>query len=247
VSVAVTVVAYEAEGFIEALLGRIPDTVAGEVPLILVSDDASTDRTAELAEAWAAAHPGRTVHVRRSATNQGYGGNQKTSYRWAEELGADIAVLLHGDEQYPPELIERLVVPIQAGEGDVVFGSRMMERGAARAGGMPMERFVGNKVLTRALNLLAGQQFTEWFSGFRAYRVGALSDIDLDALSDGFDFDVMVTLELLKRGVVPREVPIPTHYGEEISRVPLMKFGTKVLRHGWRARRQGLPSVTPAE
>jgi glycosyltransferase involved in cell wall biosynthesis len=244
--IAIAVVAYEAEGFISTLLDRIPDRIDGERPLILVSDDASADRTQELAEKWAAERGDVDAHVRRQPVNLGYGGNQKVAFAWASDEGADIVVLLHGDEQYPPEMIPELVAPIVSGDADAVFGSRMIIDHGARAGGMPMNRFLGNIGLSWWLNTLTPANLTEWFSGFRAYRMTTLDELGCDGLPDGFDFDIAMTLRFLDHGRHIAEIPIPTRYGEEISRVPLARTGLAALRHGLRAlgvryRRRGRP------
>src|SRR5690606_32976467 len=161
-----------------------------------------------------------------------YGGNQKVSFAQAAAGGADVVVLLHGDAQYPPERIGDLLQPIVAGDADFVFGSRMIERGGARRGRMPLKKRIGNRVLSRILNRLTGASLSEWFSGFRAYRVSTLMEVGLDDLPDGFDFDVAVTVALLERGCRIEEIPIPTRYAGEISRVPLVRTGLQVLRHG---------------
>ena len=132
----------------------------------------------------------------RQPRNLGYGGNQKSGYRWAIDHGLDVVVLLHGDGQYAPEVIEDLVAPLVEGSADAVFGSRMLTKGAARAGGMPLYKFVGNRILTTVQNALVGLRLSEWHSGYRAYRVDALADIPFDSYSDGFDFDTEIILGL---------------------------------------------------
>jgi glycosyltransferase involved in cell wall biosynthesis len=230
-AVAITVVAYEAEAHICRLLDRIPRAVLGGEPLVLVSDDASTDRTSELAERWAAG-AGGSIRVRHQHRNLGYGGNQKHLFAWAEEEGAGVVVLLHGDGQYPPEMIEDLVGPIVAGDAAAVFGSRMSTPGGARAGGMPAARFLANKSLGHLLNLATGERLTDWFSGFRAYRLSVMTAVGWDGLPDGFDFDPAVTLRLLDQGHRVAEVAIPTHYGDQRSRVPLLRTGVATIRLG---------------
>ncbi len=238
---AVAVVAYEAETTIERVLDRIPEAVAGIEPTVIVSDDCSTDATAERAEKWLTAHEGRDVHVVRRPRNLGYGGNQQACYRWAEDQGADVVVLLHGDEQYPPERIPDLVAPIVAGEADAVFGSRLLETGAARRGGMPVDRFVANVTLTRALNAMRGTHLSEWFSGFRAYRLSTLTELGYERLPVGFDFDTKVIVRLLELDATITEIAIPTRYADEVSRVPLVRTGLNALRHGMPRLRQRRP------
>lgn len=231
--IAVTVVAYEASATIEELLDRIPQTIAGAAPLVLVSDDASSDNTFELVERWAARNPQFEVAVIRQAVNLGYGGNQRAMYQWAHEKGVDVAILLHGDGQYPPEMSDDLVRPIVEGTADVVHGSRMLLAGGARRGRMPLDRRIGNRVLSRIFNVLSGADLSEWFSGYRAYCVPTLLQVDLAKLPSGFDFDTAITLRLLENGNRIAEVAIPTHYGDEISRVPLLHTGFAGLAHAF--------------
>ena len=234
---AVAVVAFEAASTITSVLDRVPGQVHGLAPRILVSDDGSSDPTGALASAWAATTDLDAV-VEVAARNRGYGGNQKGCYRWALDNGVDVVVLLHGDAQYPPEMIDRLVGPLIDGSADAVFGSRMMPPKGALAGRMPWNRFLGNRVLTAALNRLAGVRLTEWFSGFRAYRTSLLAELELDAMSDGFDFDTAIILSIIERGGRIAEVPIPTRYAGEVSRVPLLATGMAALGHGWAHRRR---------
>jgi len=117
-----------------------------------------------------------------------------------------------------------------------VHGSRMIIRGGARRGGMPLNRYLGNRSLSWMLNRLSGSDLSEWFSGFRAYRVSTLAGFDLESLPDGFDFDTAVTLRLLAAGKRLEEVAIPTRYADEISRVPLLRTGLAAVRHGLGAR-----------
>ena len=228
--VAVLVVAYEASATIADVLARIPATVDGDPPLVLVADDASTDETAEIARAEATRRADAHWTVVQHPRNLGYGGNQKTGYRWALTTGAEVVVLLHGDAQYRPEQIPDLAAPILEGRADAVLGSRMAEPGAAKAGRMPLTRRVGNRTLSTIQNALVGVHFSEWHSGYRAYRIACLADVDLDALPDGFDFDTALMYELIGAGKRYVEIPIPTRYAEERSRVKLVTFGLQVLR-----------------
>ncbi|MGZ6752944.1 MAG: bifunctional glycosyltransferase/class I SAM-dependent methyltransferase [Nocardioides sp.] len=225
--VGVLVVAYNAAGTLAETLSRLPDSFARTVDHVLVCDDASSDDTYEVGLRF---QSGSTLPltVVRHQQNLGYGGNQKAGYAWAIEHGLDIVVLLHGDGQYAPERIEDLVAPLAAGDADAVFGSRMLERGRARAGGMPLYKLVGNKVLTRFQNQLTGLRLSEWHSGYRAYRVDALADLDLASYSDKFDFDTEIILGLHAQGKRIVEVPIPTYYGDEICYVNGMKYAKDV-------------------
>ncbi|WP_204163801.1 bifunctional glycosyltransferase/class I SAM-dependent methyltransferase [Nocardioides solisilvae] len=239
--VGVLVVAYNAAGTLVQTLARLPHTFARTVDHIMVCDDASSDNTYEIGLRFKnGSHLPLTVV--RHENNLGYGGNQKAGYKWAIEHGLDIVVLLHGDGQYAPEHIEDIVAPLLAGEADAVFGSRMLERGGALAGGMPLYKFLGNKVLTKVQNKLAGLDLSEWHSGYRAYRVDALAQLDLPHYSDDFDFDTEIILGLADKGMRIAEVPIPTYYGDEICYVNGMKYAKDIMGDvvSYRLRRMGL-------
>lgn len=225
--IGVLVVAYNAATTLAGVLDRLPESFRQRVDQVLVCDDASQDDTysvglgyRELSEL--------PLTVIRHPVNLGYGGNQKSGYRWAIDHGLDIVVLLHGDGQYAPEVIEDLVDPLAAGECDAVFGSRMLDPGSARRGGMPMYKFVGNRILTRYENAMVGLGLSEWHSGYRAYRTEALAAIPFDQNSDGFDFDTEIILQLHEAGKAIREVPIPTYYGDEICHVNGLRYAADV-------------------
>lgn len=237
--VGVLVVAYNAASTLEQTLSRLPDSFVQTVDHVLVCDDASADETYEIGVRFRDSAP-YPVTVIKHERNLGYGGNQKAGYRWAIEHGLDVVVLLHGDGQYAPECIEDLVAPLLTGHADATFGSRMLVKGGARAGGMPAYKFVGNKILTTFQNKLTGQNLSEWHSGYRAYRTDALADLDLASCSDGFDFDTEIILGLIRADKQIIEVPIPTYYGDEICYVNGLHYArdvTKdVVRH-WAATR----------
>ena len=146
--IGILVVAYNAESTLASTLDRIPVDFRSRIDEILVFDDASVDNTVDVAMRWRAANDGPPTTIIRHLRNLGYGGNQKTGYRAAIDRGLDIVVLLHGDGQYAPECLPEIVAPLERGECDAVFGSRMMTPGAARRGGMPMYKWLGNRVLT---------------------------------------------------------------------------------------------------
>jgi glycosyltransferase involved in cell wall biosynthesis len=223
----VLVVAYNAASTLAGVLDRLPESFRRRVDQVLVCDDASQDDTylvglgyRELSDL--------PLTVIRHPVNLGYGGNQKEGYRWAIEHGLDIVVLLHGDGQYAPEVIEDLVDPLVAGECDAVFGSRMLDPGSARRGGMPMYKYIGNRILTRYENAMVGLGLSEWHSGYRAYRTDALGEIPFAKNSDGFDFDTEIILQLHEAGKSIREVPIPTYYGDEICHVNGLRYAADV-------------------
>ena len=225
--IGVLVVAYNAEDTLAAVLDRLPESFRSKVDRVLVADDASHDATHQVGLAYQARNE-LPLTVIRHERNLGYGGNQKSGYRWAIAHGLDIVVLLHGDGQYAPEVIEDIVAPLIDGRADAVFGSRMMTRGAARAGGMPMYKYVGNRVLTAVQNALVGLDLSEWHSGYRAYRVDALGDLPFESYSDGFDFDTEIVVGLHAAGKTIHEVPIPTYYGDEICYVNGVRYAKDV-------------------
>ena len=227
--VGVLVVAYNAETTLVDVLDRISPELRPELVEVLVQDDHSTDSTFDIANDYLQRGTDLPLTVLRHPRNLGYGGNQKEGYLYAVNHGWDIVVLLHGDGQYAPEVMGDIVAPIIEGTADAVFGSRMMIPGAARTGGMPLYKFVGNRILTTAQNALTGLQLSEWHSGYRAYRVTTLAEIPFTGNSDGFDFDTEIILQLHAAGKQIVEVPIPTYYGDEICRVNGLAYARDIM------------------
>ena len=226
----ILIVAYNAQDTLAKVLDRIPSDFATQIDSILVCDDASTDDTHNVGLKYQS-NSKLPLTIVRHQINLGYGGNQKTGYQWALEKNLDLVVLLHGDGQYAPEYLPQMVEPIVAGRADVVFGSRMITQGGARQGGMPLYKFVGNKILTTLQNRLARVSLTEWHSGYRAYSVAALRKVNFLKNSDYFDFDSQIILQMIGARQRIVEIEIPTFYGDEISRVDGIKYGIKILIH----------------
>ncbi len=227
--VGVLVVAYNAETTLVDVLDRIPPAASLQLAEVLVQDDHSTDATHTVADAYLQRESHLNLTIVRHERNLGYGGNQKLGYRYALDHGWDVVVLLHGDGQYAPEVMGELIEPIVHGDADAVFGSRMMEAGQARRGGMPLYKFVGNRILSTAQNTLTGLGLSEWHSGYRAYRVSALGEIPFADNSNDFDFDTEIILQLAAADKKIVEVPIPTYYGDEICRVNGMAYAKDVM------------------
>lgn len=227
--IGIVIVAFNAESTLEIVLKRIPQSFVSQLHAILICDDASDDATYEKANYCKEQYPHLPIHVKRNSVNRGYGGNQKFGYALAKQLELDVVVLLHADAQYAPEFLPGIVAPISSGKADAVFGSRMMIKGAARKGGMPAYKFVGNRILTSWQNYFAEVQLSEWHSGYRAYSMAALNAIPFESNSDGFDFDTQIILQLLASEARIAEVPIPTYYGNEISHVNGIKYGFQVM------------------
>ena len=228
--IGVLIVAYNAEDTLARVLDRIPQDFAQQIDSILVCDDASTDNTHQVGLEYKSGS-NLPLTIVRHEINLGYGGNQKTGYQWALEKNLDAVILLHGDGQYAPEYLPQMVEPIISGRADVVFGSRMITQGGARKGGMPLYKYVGNKILTYLQNRLAKVSLTEWHSGYRAYSVSALRKVNFLKNSDYFDFDSQIILQMIGARQRITEIEIPAFYGDEISRVNGIKYGLKILIH----------------
>jgi glycosyltransferase involved in cell wall biosynthesis len=240
--IGVLVVAYNARNTLRGVLQRIPPAVGNKIQEIFVFDDASKDDTHQVGlECQQDLHEGK-LSIYRNPVNLMYGGNQRRGYQYAISQGFDIVVLLHGDGQYAPEVMQDLLSPLESGQADMVMGSRMMIKGAARQGNMPMYKYIGNRVLTGMENALIGANFTEFHSGYRAYSVHALRTIPLESLTTNWHFDTQIILEFMKRGYRIREVPIPTYYGDEICHVNGIPYAWNcvretlnyAIRHRWR-------------
>jgi glycosyltransferase involved in cell wall biosynthesis len=226
----VFVIAYYAEETLHSVLERIPRTMFTEYDCeVLVVDDASEDRTFAIGRDYNEHHADMPMTVLRNELNQGYGGNQKVGYAFAIQEGFDYVAMVHGDGQYAPEELPRLVAPLRDGQADAVFGSRMMSRFGALKGGMPLYKFVGNKILTGVQNRLLGTHLSEFHSGYRVYSIAALRRIPFLLNSNDFHFDTEIILQLLNAKQRILELPIPTYYGNEISRVNGMKYAKDVV------------------
>jgi glycosyltransferase involved in cell wall biosynthesis len=224
------IVAYNADSTLEAVLERIPDPVWRFGTRVLVIDDASQDRTFEVGVHYESGHSQKDIQVLFNPVNLGYGGNQKLGYQYAIDNGFDAVALLHGDGQYAPEKLEELALPVLRGEADAVMGSRMSTPGAARKGGMPLYKFIGNRILTRIQNRLLATELTEFHSGYRVYSVEALRRIPFHLNSDDFHFDTEILIQLFRSGSRVWEIPIPVYYGDEICHVNGMAYAWNVVR-----------------
>lgn len=222
------IIAYNAEAHIDATLGRIPAEVWDEIETAYVFDDCSTDGTVERAIALIQRYP--KLKVLRNPINSRYGGNQKRGWQYALDHGLDAVVMLHADGQYAPEILRDIYGPIVEGRADVVLGSRMMEHGAARRGGMPRYKYVGNIVLTKIQNALTGIGLSEFHTGYRAYSTRFLRNVPFWENSDEWHFDTEILLQAASAGARILEVPIPTYYGDEICRVNGMAYAFECVK-----------------
>jgi len=215
--------AYNASLTLEQTYKEIPFEIVDEVVLV---DDASRDDTYEQAERLG------IHHVIRHENNRGYGGNQKTCYNKALELGADIVIMLHPDYQYTPKLIYSMASLIANGVYPVVFGSRILGKGALK-GGMPIYKYIANRFLTLFQNMLIGQKLSEYHTGYRAFSAEVLRSINFDANSDDFIFDNQMISQIFYAGFEIAEITCPTKYFKEASSINFSrssKYGLGVLR-----------------
>jgi len=233
--VVVVLPAYNAEKTLRTTYEEIPQDVVDEVILV---DDASRDNTVAVAQAIG------IKHVVRHEKNRGYGGNQKTCYAKALELGADIVIMLHPDYQYTPKLITAMASIIANDLYPVVLGSRILG-GGARSGGMPLYKYIANRLLTLLQNLLMGQKMSEYHTGYRAFSREVLEKIDWKNNSDDFVFDNQMLAQICFAGFQIAEVTCPTKYFKEASSINFarsVKYGLGVLTVavGYRMRKWGL-------
>ena len=217
--VGIFIINYNAVNHLIDTIKRIPESIYSQVEEIFVIDDCSTDNSYYAALGYKHDKCIEKLTVHRNEQNQGYGGNQKVGYRYAIDRGFDIVALVHGDGQYAPEALPELLEPLLADSADMVFGSRMSTRGDALKGGMPLYKFVGNKILTTIQNKLSGLSLSEYHSGYRLYATKALQDIPFESFTNTWHFDTEIILALAEREKRIVERPIPTYYGDEICHV----------------------------
>lgn len=212
--VAVVMPAYNAAKTIERSFAEVCDQNIADT--VIIVDDCSRDGTVALAQTlW---HEGVKVVVHRHDTNRGYGGNQKSCYRLAQESGADIVVMVHPDCQYTPKLLAAMVSMIAEGLHECVLASRILG-GYSLKGGMPLWKYVSNRVLTFAMNLLMGAKLSEYHTGYRAFSSGLIRRLPLDENMDDFGFDAQMLAEIIWTGTTIGEVSCPTVYFDEASSI----------------------------
>lgn len=234
------VVAYNHEKFIEKTINRINDKVFEKYETeILISDDKSKDTTFQIINKIKENFKKNCkISILSNSQNQGYGGNQKIGYFYAIKNKFDYVVLLHGDGQYAPELIEQLLEKIENDGAGAIFGSRMMEKGSALKGGMPFYKFLGNKILTFIQNRLLKANLSEFHSGYRVYSVETLKKLPFNLNSNNYSFDTEIIIQLLFANEKISELPIPTYYGEEISYVNGIYYAYQIIIESIKARIQ---------
>lgn len=219
--IAVVMPAYNASMTLSQTVAEIPREIVDD---IILTDDASSDNTVEIAKALG-------LHTLRHEVNRGYGGNQKTCYANAVERGADVVIMLHPDYQYSPRLVTAMASMIISAHYDVVLASRILGNGAL-AGGMPLYKYVANRALTLVENVLIGQKLSEYHTGYRAWSRAALERLPLLACSDDFVFDNQMIAQAAYFGFSIGEISCPTRYFEEASSINFrrsVRYGLGVL------------------
>ena len=221
--IVVVLPSYNAALTLEKTYREIPLDIVDEVILV---DDCSNDSTFEVATKLG------IKHIIQHEVNKGYGGNQKTCYKKALELGADIVVMLHPDYQYSPQLIPAMVSVIGSGLYPIVFASRILGKSALN-GGMPKYKYFSNRILTMIQNILMNEKLTEYHTGYRAYSSEVLKKINFDLNSNDFIFDNEMIALIFYNGYTIAELTCPTKYFEEASSINFrrsVKYGFGVLR-----------------
>ena len=221
--IVVVLPAYNAAKTLEKTYSEIPFDLVDDVILV---DDFSKDDTSKVA-----ARIG-IKHIIRHDHNRGYGGNQKTCYDHALKIGADIVIMLHPDYQYTPKLIPSMAWLIANDLYPVVFGSRILGKGALK-GGMPLYKYIANRFLTLTQNILLGQKLSEYHTGYRAFSKEVLKGIDYHANSDDFIFDNQMISQIFKAGFEIAEITCPTKYFDEASSINFKRssiYGLGVLK-----------------
>jgi glycosyltransferase involved in cell wall biosynthesis len=234
------IVAYNAAATIEKVLSRIPRTLQSQDVEILIIDDSSKDDTFVNGLRYQQRNSAFKITVLRTPQNQGYGGNQKLGYRYAIDNGFDIVALVHGDGQYAQEKLPELLAPFTRNETDAVFGSRMIDKRAARRGGMPAYKWIGNQILTAFQNRMLGTKLSEFHTGYRLYSTAALAQIPFEKNTNDFHFDTEIIIQFVLKKLRIAELAIPTFYGDEVCHVNGLRYAWDVFKSTVKARLCGI-------
>lgn len=222
-TITVVMPAYNAGKTLEQNYHEIPFDIVDQVILV---DDHSTDNTVEVAQKLG------IRHIIQHEANKGYGGNQKSCYNRALELHSDIVIMLHPDYQYTPKLIASMGYLIANNVYEVVLGSRILGKGALK-GGMPLYKYIANRLLTLTQNILMNQKLSEYHTGYRAFSRNVLEKVNYNINDDDFIFDNQMLAQILYAGFEIAEITCPTRYFEEASSISFkrsVKYGLGVLR-----------------
>ena len=235
------VVAFNHEKFIEKVLDRIDDKIFEKYETeILINDDSSDDDTLKIINDYKKKNKEKKckITILSNPDNLGYGGNQKIGYHYAIKNQYDFVALVHGDGQYAPELLDDLIEDMMQKNADAVFGSRMLIKGGALKGSMPLYKYIGNKILTFFQNKILSANLSEFHSGYRIYTINSLKKIPFHLNSNDYPFDTEIIIQLLFSKSKIVEFPIPTYYGQEISYVNGFYYAYKIMIESVKAKIQ---------
>ena len=210
-TITVVMPAYNAESTLERTFNEIPFDIVDHVVIV---DDKSSDSTVKIA------HKLGIKHIIIHDKNKGYGGNQKSCYNKALDLGSDIIIMLHPDYQYTPQLIHSMAYLIANNVYKVVFGSRILGKGALK-GGMPMYKYISNRILTQFQNILMNNHLAEYHTGYRAFSSEVLKSVNYEKCSNGFVFDNQIIAQICNKGYEIAEITCPTKYFPEASSIKI--------------------------
>ncbi len=234
------VVTYNHEQFIENTINRINKSIFNNYETeILINDDSSTDKTLDIIKSLKQKYNTKVkFNILSNPKNLGYGGNQKIGYFYSIKHNYDYVVLLHGDGQYAPEILNQLVDTAIKNNSMALFGSRMMSKFGALKNGMPLYKFIGNKILTFLQNKILNSNLSEFHSGYRIYKVSALKKIPFHLNSNDYTFDTEIIIQFLFSNLKISEESIPTFYGEEISYVNGFYYAYRIIIESIKAKLQ---------
>jgi glycosyltransferase involved in cell wall biosynthesis len=223
---AIIIPSYGAARTLPLVLPRIP-AAFWEDGIAIIVNDRSPDDTGTVAESLKTQWPG--VDVVHHEVNQGYGGAQKTGLKRGLALQADAFAIVHSDGQYAPEAVLDLMAPLLEGRSQIVQGSRMIG-GGAREGGMPLARYIPNRILTAMENIVFGTQMAEFHSGYMLYSRALLERVPFDRLQNNYNFDAEMIVLAHLSGLECTQLPIPTRYDDEVSSLKPIPYGLNVLK-----------------
>ena len=234
------IVAYNHENFIEKVLERLPKSIFLEDYEILIVDDASIDKTFQIAKEWSKNNKKIKIRILKNIQNYGYGGNQKIGMQYAIKYNFDNLILLHGDGQYAPEILHELLKYHIYKKAALTLGSRMIHKKNALKGNMPLYKFVGNIILTKLQNFILQTKLSEFHTGYRIYSVKNLKYLRFDLNTNNFHFDTEIIIQHLSKNYKIVEFAIPTYYGDEISYVNGLNYAFNIIKESCLYRLQNL-------
>ena len=223
--------AYHVEKKILNVLKRIPMKLLSNYFIrILIIEDFSKDNTKNVIEEYIKKNAySNFIRLVKNEKNYGYGGVQKIAFNYALKNNFDFVIMLHGDDQYEAEMLPKFISNLLNNDVDAVFGSRFINPRDPLKGGMPLNRYIGNRVVTFIQNFIVGTKMTEFHSGYRSYKIEVLKKINFEKNTNDFYFDSEIIIQMFKSKFVIKEIPIATIYGDEISNLNPIPYGIKVL------------------